>query len=496
MKKKFQVFISSTYRDLRDERMAVAQNVLELNHIPVGMEFFGASDLQQLEFIKAEIDQTDYYMLIIGGKYGSIDTASGKSYTQLEYEYAVSKKIPVLVFLRANRHELPIEQRETNGTSIQLLDTFIEAASGSKRIRAEWNSISDLVLQSANALTKEINRTATSAIGWVRADSLTSESDQVEIANLRKQLEEIESRSDEYFANPKDAQSIYDSIGQIVETLNDPAVDVKERNELRRIASARLQDLINLGLQSEAPPNLLFNAQVNAARLEMSTLGLQLATICNYQQSTNSHTLALLHRQCQATSSYEVYEEDGSRYLRKASKSPASILDDALNKALMLAADTPLPQCEIVYSQVWNIAQNLREQQGVEKMLAVLLSSKCSRKGDDIPSDVASYITDISSLQEYDWSTQKGKPIPSYLVGKIADCVAFLSPSGWKEQFLQFAKDSLEINSKESPMVTWSEHYRRDLLQTAVRTNLIHELNQLINEVLHIDINEFAEYQD
>ena len=34
-------------------------------------------------------------MLILGGRYGSVEPTSGKSYTQLEYEYAVSRNIPV-----------------------------------------------------------------------------------------------------------------------------------------------------------------------------------------------------------------------------------------------------------------------------------------------------------------------------------------------------------------------------------------------------------------
>lgn len=34
-------------------------------------------------------------MLILGGRYGSVEEKSGKSYTQLEYEYAIKKEIPI-----------------------------------------------------------------------------------------------------------------------------------------------------------------------------------------------------------------------------------------------------------------------------------------------------------------------------------------------------------------------------------------------------------------
>ena len=72
MDKRYQVFISSTYSDLKEERGKVMQTVMSLDCIPAGMEFFTAIDSEQLEFIKKIIDDCDYYILIIGGKYGSM----------------------------------------------------------------------------------------------------------------------------------------------------------------------------------------------------------------------------------------------------------------------------------------------------------------------------------------------------------------------------------------------------------------------------------------
>ena len=80
MDKRYQVFISSTYSDLKEERGKVMQTVMSLDCIPAGMEFFTAIDSEQLEFIKKIIDDCDYYILIIGGKYGSMTAVS---YTHL-----------------------------------------------------------------------------------------------------------------------------------------------------------------------------------------------------------------------------------------------------------------------------------------------------------------------------------------------------------------------------------------------------------------------------
>src|SRR5687768_4895989 len=97
MKTKFQVFVSSTYEDLKDERDQVLKAILEMGHIPVGMELFSAADEEQWELIKRQIDDSDYYLVLIAHRYGSRD--GSVSYTEKEYDYAVSKKIPTLGFI-------------------------------------------------------------------------------------------------------------------------------------------------------------------------------------------------------------------------------------------------------------------------------------------------------------------------------------------------------------------------------------------------------------
>lgn len=94
MNKKLQVFVSSTYTDLIEERQAAVAAILDAGHIPAGMELFKAGK-SQMKTIRKWIDESDVYMLILGGRYGSIEEDSGLSYTELEYRYALSKNIPV-----------------------------------------------------------------------------------------------------------------------------------------------------------------------------------------------------------------------------------------------------------------------------------------------------------------------------------------------------------------------------------------------------------------
>jgi hypothetical protein len=94
-KKKLQIFISSTFADLKQERQAAVEAILTAGHIPAGMELFTAGDESQMNVIKRWIDESDVYLLILGGRYGSIEPTSEKSYTHLEYEYAVEKQKPL-----------------------------------------------------------------------------------------------------------------------------------------------------------------------------------------------------------------------------------------------------------------------------------------------------------------------------------------------------------------------------------------------------------------
>ncbi len=95
MKKKMQVFISSTFLDLEEERKIATNQILTSGHIPVGMELFVAENDAQLDVIYCCIDECDVLMVMLGGRYGSIDAKTNKSYVQLEYEYAKSKGIPI-----------------------------------------------------------------------------------------------------------------------------------------------------------------------------------------------------------------------------------------------------------------------------------------------------------------------------------------------------------------------------------------------------------------
>ena len=94
--KKMQIFVSSTYEDLKDERQEMVEAILEAGHIPAGMELFSGAGTV-IRTIQKWIDESDIYFLLLGGRYGSIYNKEGISFTEWEYNYALSVNKPVCI---------------------------------------------------------------------------------------------------------------------------------------------------------------------------------------------------------------------------------------------------------------------------------------------------------------------------------------------------------------------------------------------------------------
>lgn len=187
MDKRYQVFVSSTYADLREERQRVIQALMEMDCIPSGMELFPASDEEQWQFIKRVIDDCDYYLLIMGGRYGST-TSEGISYTEKEYDYAIEKGMKVLAFLHANLEEIPMGKSESDPELRGRLKAFREKATANRLVKF-WSTGAELPGLVALSLSKTIKTYP--AIGWVRGDQATNPELLNEINELRKKKDEL-----------------------------------------------------------------------------------------------------------------------------------------------------------------------------------------------------------------------------------------------------------------------------------------------------------------
>ena len=165
--KRYQVFVSSTYKDLREERAEVMRALLKLNCMPAGMELFPAADDDAWTLIQGVIDECDYYIVIVAGRYGSPDD-EGVGYTEKEYRYALSKGKPIIGFLHGDPGEIIDRKTEQSQEGKRKLQEFRKLIK--QKTVKYWKTPEELggeVIASMVHLMK-----SKPATGWVRADTV------------------------------------------------------------------------------------------------------------------------------------------------------------------------------------------------------------------------------------------------------------------------------------------------------------------------------------
>ena len=167
----YKIFVSSTFKDLIDERIKVMTTIVNCGHLPIGMEQFPAAPIEAWEYIKLLIDNADYYLLLLAGKYGTVHPKTGKSYTQMEYEYAKENGVPVIFLTYKDVNKLPFGQCESDPAIRQKLEEFRNGAS--TNLRQTWESIDELAYKVKDSIDKTIEMFPRT--GWVRADSIVKE---------------------------------------------------------------------------------------------------------------------------------------------------------------------------------------------------------------------------------------------------------------------------------------------------------------------------------
>jgi hypothetical protein len=193
VEKRFQVFVSSTFVDLKDERQAVVSTLLNMDAMPAGMELFPATDDDAWTLIQQVIDESDYYLLVIGGRYGAIDDETQLSYTEKEFDYAVAEKKPVMAFLHGDPGSIPLDKSKQGEEARAKLNAFRAKVEGHKHVRY-WTGADHLAGQVALSFPK-LQR-AHPAVGWVRGNVQTATESFEELNTLRKRLEEAEKQLD------------------------------------------------------------------------------------------------------------------------------------------------------------------------------------------------------------------------------------------------------------------------------------------------------------
>jgi Domain of unknown function (DUF4062) len=174
MNRKLQVFISSTFEDLRDERQAAVEGVLLAKHIPAGMELFTAGDASQLEVIKQWIRESDAYLLVLGARYGSIEPTSGLSYSEIEYDFAVANELPHFALVL---NDASIERKHAAGLKRPSAEDAAKLSSFRSKVLSKSTKFVDSpdqikigVLQSLHEIESRPG-----LVGWLRSNEIRSD---------------------------------------------------------------------------------------------------------------------------------------------------------------------------------------------------------------------------------------------------------------------------------------------------------------------------------
>lgn len=290
MNKKYTVFLSSTYDDLREERNEVIHALLELDCIPCGMEYFPSDDDEQFEFIKSIIDECDYYILIIAGRYGTIGK-NGKSYTEMEYRYAIEKGIPVLAFIHSDIGSISFDKSEKNEKSRIKLEQFKKYVSKDKMAKY-WNGKEDLAGKVSRAMTSTIKRHP--AVGWVRGNYAFDEKTIIKIKslyeeNLLYKEKEINDKENQIYKGGEEKVQVVFNIYDAQEVIRDEVIEFTW-NELfkiwgqvfleesdRWVVIHKIQDyvsynnLVNINIKEKIS---LFDESFNKITVQFIALGL------------------------------------------------------------------------------------------------------------------------------------------------------------------------------------------------------------------------------
>jgi Domain of unknown function (DUF4062) len=185
--KRYQVFVSSTYEDLVEERREVMQALLELDCIPAGMELLPAANEDQWSLIKRVIDASDYYLVIVAGRYGSLGL-DGVGYTEKEYRYASQTGTPIITFLHKDPTKLSVAKCETTDAGRKRLDDFRETTK--QKMVKYWSSAAELgsvVSRSIVVMMKNSPR-----VGWIRASEVPDHDVLQENVELNAKIRELE----------------------------------------------------------------------------------------------------------------------------------------------------------------------------------------------------------------------------------------------------------------------------------------------------------------
>ena len=170
----------------------LTQVLPSLGCLPCGLELNPAS-VGAWAAIKKLIDESDYYVLLVGSRYGTL-SPSGVSFTHMEYVYAATKQKPILVLLHDAPETRPVELQESTPEGKLKFRDFRQLLQ--RGLTAGWNDERSLELSIRQHLPQLI--ASRPMPGWVKANQVSNPQLEKENQALKERLAQLEQERDDW----------------------------------------------------------------------------------------------------------------------------------------------------------------------------------------------------------------------------------------------------------------------------------------------------------
>jgi tetratricopeptide (TPR) repeat protein len=144
--------ISSTARDLPDHRQGVLDACLREGMFPLMMEHLPALDADAINASLDMVDKADIYLGIFAHRYGYVPKGYDISITEMEYNRAVKRGIPCLIFIMHSDHALKAADVETGEGAAKV--EALKKRAGAERVVNFFKSSDDLRALVINSLSQ------------------------------------------------------------------------------------------------------------------------------------------------------------------------------------------------------------------------------------------------------------------------------------------------------------------------------------------------------
>ena len=162
---RMKIFVASTFEDLFTHRDAARRSILTTGNISEDMLHWPAVERPPLDESLQRLRSSNLLILLIAHRYGQPPEGHDKSITELEYDEAVARGIPILCFTVDPKYAWPPDFVDMDPKTRSRLEAFTRKV-GKKVTRAQFTSPESLEVAITYALAHHMEKSRETAVPW------------------------------------------------------------------------------------------------------------------------------------------------------------------------------------------------------------------------------------------------------------------------------------------------------------------------------------------